>query len=76
MKEGWKRLLGEKKRHFFNIDYHSLCKRWMTFNHVDSDDNNDHKDNCVECTRRLLISITEPTQSMQGEQRSIDPQRP
>lgn len=61
-KVGWGHLYNSRKWHFFGEDGRSLCGAWARLdgNKEAELGNNDSKDNCAACKRKVLESASAP----------------
>lgn len=57
LEQGWGNpdpLNSRSKFHYFGKDGRALCGKWLRFlTPIDSDDNDDHKDNCAGCKKKI-----------------------
>lgn len=54
MEEGWVKLCGARKRHYFR-KHRALCGKWLVLGHPDyEEDEGEGRYNCRTCTRARL----------------------
>lgn len=57
-KSGWCWIANSPKWHWFEADGRSLCGKWLTFGSERHQGNDDSKDNCAACRRKVVARNT------------------